>query len=140
MLQRLVPSTSTRIGLWQEREPSFQAFSILRFGYTALPIIAGGDKFFHFLVNWNQYASPAFSRVVGGHVAGMMDAVGLVEIAAGILVAIRPREGGVVVGLWLWGIILNLLLIPGYYDVALRDFGLSLGAFALSRLSAQFGR
>lgn len=137
---RLVPSGVPKVGVWQEREPAFQAFSIMRFGYTVLPIIAGADKFFHLLTNWNLYLAAPIVRLIGGRATGFMDLVGLIEIAAGIVVAIRPREGGVIVGLWLIGIIINLFLIPGFFDIALRDLGLCLGAFALSRLSAQFGR
>ena len=120
------------------REPAFQAFTILRVGYAALPIIAGADKFFHVLTNWNQYLAPAVYAMIGGRVRGFMDLVGLVEISAGVLVAAKPRWGGPVVGLWLLGIIGNLLMIPGFYDVALRDFGLAVGALAFFRLSAQF--
>ena len=98
------------------------------------------DKFFHLLVNWDQYLAPAAARLlpVSGHT--FMQVVGVVEIAAGLLVAFRPRIGAYVVALWLWGIIANLLLIPGYFDIALRDFGLSLGALALGRLSQEFDR
>ena len=120
------------------REPAFQAFTILRVGYAALPIIAGADKFFHMLVNWNQYLAPAVYSLIGGHVRGFMHLVGIVEISAGVLVAIKPRWGSPVVGLWLLGIVGNLLMIPGFYDVALRDFGLAIGALAFFRLSAQF--
>jgi hypothetical protein len=109
-------------------------------GFAALPIIAGADKFFHLLVNWDQYLAPLVTGIlpVSGHT--FMLVVGVVEIAAGLLVALRPRIGGFVVAAWLWGIIVNLLLIPGYYDVALRDFGLSLGALALAWLSQTFNR
>lgn len=120
------------------REPSYQAFTILRIGFAALPIIAGLDKFFHLLTNWNQYASPALFSAVGGHIAGFMDFVGLVEIAAGILVAARPRWGSAIVGLWLCAIIINLLLLGGFYDIALRDFGLAVSALAFFRLSRQY--
>ncbi|HVK08376.1 MAG TPA: hypothetical protein VM597_06320 [Gemmataceae bacterium] len=120
--------------------PAYQAYRILHAGFAALPILAGLDKFFHLLVNWDQYLAPLATRLlpVGGHT--FMQAVGVIEIAAGVLVAVRPRLGAYVVALWLWGIIVNLLLIPGYYDIALRDFGLSLGALALARLSQEFGR
>lgn len=117
------------------RDPVSQAFSLLYFAYIVAPIVAGVDKFFHYLVDWNIYVSPAYASVVGGNVTKLMDAVGIVEIIAGIIVAARPRIGGIIVAVWLWGIIVNLLLIPGYFDIALRDFGLSLGALALSRLS-----
>ena len=118
--------------------PAYQAFCILYAGFAALPILAGLDKFFHLLVNWDQYLAPIATRVlpVSGHT--FMLAVGVIEIAAGLLVIARPRIGAYVVALWLWGIIANLLLIPGFYDIALRDFGLSLGALALARLSAEF--
>ena len=117
--------------------PAYQAFGILYAGFVALPILAGLDKFFHFLVNWDQYLAPIATRVlpVSGHTFMLL--VGVVEIAAGLLVAVRPRIGAYVVALWLWGIIVNLMLIPGYYDIALRDFGLSLGALALARISTQ---
>ena len=117
-----------------------QAYLILYAGFVALPILAGLDKFFHLLVNWDQYLAPLVTRVlpVSGHT--FMLAVGVIEIAAGLLVALRPRIGAYIVALWLWSIIVNLLLIPGYYDIALRDFGLSLGALALARLSQEFSR
>jgi hypothetical protein len=120
--------------------PAYQAYRILHVGFAALPILAGLDKFFHLLVNWDQYLAPLAARVlpVSGH--SFMLAVGVIEIAAGVLVAVRPRIGAYVVALWLWGIIANLLLIPGYYDIALRDFGLSLGALALARLGQEFDR
>jgi hypothetical protein len=111
---------------------------MLLIGFAALPIIAGIDKFFHFLVNWDQYLAPLATQIlpVSGHT--FMLAVGVIEIAAGLLVAVRPRIGAYVVALWLWGIIVNLLMIPGFYDIALRDFGLSVGALALARLGQEF--
>lgn len=120
--------------------PAYQAYRILHVGFAALPILAGLDKFFHLLVNWDQYLAPLAERLlpVSGH--SIMLAVGVIEIAAGVLVTVRPRIGAYVVALWLWGIIINLLLIPGYFDVALRDFGLFLGALALARLSQEFDR
>jgi hypothetical protein len=113
---------------------------MLHVGFAALPILAGLDKFSHFLVNWDQYLAPLARWLlpVSGH--SFMLFVGVVEIAAGVLVAVRPRIGAYVVALWLWGIIINLLLVPGYYDIALRDFGLSLGALALARLSWELDR
>lgn len=121
----------------RRRDPGAQAFSLLYFAYIVAPIAAGIDKFFHYLVDWNIYVSPAYASIVGGRVTQLMDAVGIVEIVAGIIVAAKPRIGGVIVAVWLWAIIVNLLLIPGYFDIALRDFGLSLGALAMSRLSVQ---
>ena len=118
--------------------PTYQAYRILHAGFTVLPIIAGLDKFFHILVNWDMYLAPFIARLspISGH--SLMMLIGGIEIIAGILVAIKPRLGAYVVAAWLWGIIINLLLVSGYYDVALRDFGLSLGALALARLSMNF--
>ena len=118
--------------------PSYQAYQILHIAYTVAPIVAGIDKFYHFLVNWDTYLSPIVPRTLGitGH--SFMLGVGVIEVLAGLLVAVVPRYGGWVVGLWLIGIIVNLLSIPAYFDIALRDFGLALGAFALSRLSVEY--
>jgi hypothetical protein len=122
----------------RERQPAFQAYRILRFAFVIAPLAAGIDKFFHFLVNWDMYLSPTVSRLLPIAPHSFMEIVGAVEIIAGLLVAFAPRIGGYVVMVWLWGIVLNLLSIPGYFDIALRDFGLSLGALALARLSEQF--
>ena len=118
--------------------PSRQAYQLLHFAFVAAPVIAGVDKFLHLLVNWDIYLAPVIAKwsPVGGH--GLMLAVGVIEIIAGLLVAFKPRIGAYVVAFWLWGIIINLLLIPNFFDVALRDFGLSLGALALARLSREF--
>jgi hypothetical protein len=125
-----------RVGAHAESPAAYQAFHILRAGFTIAPIIAGADKFTHLLVDWDKYVAPAVGRVVSPHT--LMLAVGVVEIIAGLLVWVRPRIGGYVVMAWLWAIIVNLLMIPGYYDIALRDFGLSLGALALARLSREY--
>ena len=117
-----------------------QAFQILYFGFIVAPIVAGLDKFFHLLVNWDQYLAPAIAGLLPVSPHTLMLAVGVVEIAAGIIVAVKPSIGGFIVAAWLWGIIVNLLLVPGYFDIALRDFGLSLGALALARLAHHFGR
>lgn len=117
--------------------PSRQAFQILRFGFTVAPIVAGLDKFFHALVNWDQYLPGVVNNMVGGHGHALMQVVGVIEIVAGIGVALKPRIFSYVVAAWLAAIIVNLLLIPGYYDVALRDLGLALAALALGRLSAE---
>jgi hypothetical protein len=115
-----------------------QACVILHIGYTVLPIIAGLDKFFHILVNWDNYLAPFVPHTLNITAHGFMQIVGVIEIVAGIIVALRPQIGAYIVMLWLWGIIVNLLMNPGFYDVALRDFGLSLGALALARLSREF--
>ena len=120
--------------------PAYQAFRILHLGFIAAPILAGLDKFFHLLVNWDQYVPPIVARLspIGAH--ELMLIVGVIEIVAGIGVALKPRLFAYVVAGWLALIIVNLLLIPGYFDVALRDFGLFLAALALGRLSRQFSR
>ena len=119
--------------------PAYQAYQILRVGFTVAPIIAGLDKFFNLLVNWEQYLPPFVNKLVGGHGHGLMLAVGVVEIVAGVGVALKPKVFAYVVAAWLALIIANLLLIPGYFDVALRDLGLALAALALARLSREFG-
>jgi hypothetical protein len=118
--------------------PARQAYMILRFGFTVAPIIAGLDKFLHLLVNWDQYLPAITNRMVGGHGHELMLAVGAIEIVAGIGVAIKPKIFAYVVAAWLLLIILNLLAVPGYFDVALRDLGLLLAALALGRLSQKF--
>jgi uncharacterized membrane protein YphA (DoxX/SURF4 family) len=116
--------------------PAYQAFLILRTGFTVAPIVAGLDKFFHLLVNWDQYLPASVNRLTGGHGHELMLAVGIIEIVAGLGVALKPRLFAYVVSAWLLLIVVNLLLIPGYFDVALRDFGLALAALALGRLSS----
>jgi len=120
--------------------PARQAFRILQFGFTVAPILAGLDKFFHLLVNWDQYLPGVVARMSPVQPHALMLVVGFIEIVAGIGVALKPRIFAYVVAAWLALIIINLLLIPGYFDVALRDFGLLLGALALGRLSQQFSR
>jgi len=114
---------------------SHQAFQILRFGFTVAPIIAGLDKFLHILTNWDKYLAPAVSNTLGMQPHTFMMIVGVVEIVAGIVVAVKPRFGGYLVAAWLLGIILDLVAAGGYLDVALRDLGLLLGALALARLA-----
>jgi hypothetical protein len=119
----------------QPTDYAHQAYTILKFGFTVAPIVAGLDKFFNLLVDWTQYLTPLVPRWTGIDPAGFMMVVGVIEIIAGIVVAVKPKFGAWVVAAWLWGIIINLLLVPGYYDVALRDLGLSFGALALARLA-----
>jgi len=114
---------------------SEQAFRILQFGFTVAPIIAGLDKFLHLLTNWDKYLAPVVSNTLGIQPHTFMMIVGVIEIIAGIVVAVNPRFGGYLVAAWLFGIIVNLLLVGGYLDVALRDLGLLLGALALARLA-----
>jgi len=117
-----------------------QARQLLQFAFVVAPIIAGLDKFFNALVDWGQYLSRPVYSIVGGFERPFMMAVGVIEIVAGIGVALKPRIFAYVVAAWLGGIILNLLMATGYYDIALRDFGLLLGALALARLSTHEAR
>ena len=121
-------------------KPSYQAYQILHLGFTVAPILAGLDKFFNLLVNWEQYLPAFVKNMTGGHGHELMLAVGVIEIVAGLGVWFKPRLFAYVVAAWLLLIIANLLMIPGYFDVALRDFGLSLGALALARLSQEYDR
>ena len=118
--------------------PAYQAYQILHVGFTVAPIVAGLDKFFNLLVNWEQYLPSFVSKLTGGHGHEVMIVVGIIVIIAGLGVFFKPKVFAYVVSAWLLLIIVNLLLIPGYFDVALRDFGLALGALALARLSAKF--
>lgn len=120
--------------------PGYQAFLILRTGFTVAPIVAGLDKFFNLLVNWEQYLPGFINTLTGGHGHQLMLAVGVIEILAGLGVAFKPRLFAYVVAAWLLLIVANLLLIPAYFDVALRDFGLALAALALARLSGEYDR
>ena len=115
-----------------------QAFGILKFAFTVAPIVAGLDKFLHILTDWDKYLPAFVNSMVGGHGHQLMLAVGVIEIVAGIGVALKPRIFAYVVAAWLGLIILNLLMVPGYLDIALRDLGLLLGALALGRLSQAY--
>lgn len=118
--------------------PTYQAYRILYAAFIAAPLIAGLDKFFNLLTVWDQYLAPAVARMLGGYAHQFMLLVGLVEIAAGIGVALRPRWFSYVVAAWLGGIVINLLIAGAFFDIALRDFGLGLAALALARLAAVF--
>jgi hypothetical protein len=129
-----VPSrTGTALGT-----PARQAYMVLRTGFVVAPILFGLDKFTNLLADWTTYLAPTIDRLVPGSAAGAMLAVGVVEVAAGLVVAVRPSVGGYLVAAWLAGIIANLLLLGDHYDVALRDLGLLLGALALARLATAF--
>src|SRR5262245_55932233 len=117
-----------------------QAFQVLRLGFTVAPIIAGLDKFLGLLTNWDKYLPPAVPNALGVAPHTFMMTVGVSEVAAGVLVAINPCIGGYVVSAWLVGIIVNLLMVGGFLDIALRDLGLSMGAFALARLAEAVAR
>ena len=119
-------------------DPAYQAFWLLRIGFVVAPILFGLDKFFHVLVDWDRYLAPEFTDLFGAQAHTLMYGVGVIEIVAGLVVAIRPRFGGYLVAAWLAGIIFNLLLVADYYDIALRDFGLLIAALALARLATAF--
>jgi hypothetical protein len=118
--------------------PAYQAFLALRVGFVVAPILFGLDKFTNLLADWTTYLAPAIDRLVPGSASSAMLAVGVVELVAGLVVAVRPRIGGYLVAAWLAGIIGNLLLLGDHYDVALRDLGLLLAALALARLATAF--
>ena len=115
--------------------PPYQAYQLLHVAFILAPVIAGIDKFTGLLTNWDNYLAPAVARMLPIPTHAFMQLVGVVEIVAALLVAVVPRFGAYIVALWLWGIIANLIILGGFYDIALRDFGLSLGALALGRLS-----
>jgi len=121
------------------KDPAAQAFLLLRIAFTVAPILFGIDKFANVLTDdWTRYLAVEFNDVIPGSAADAMHVVGVVEIVAGLVVAVSPRFGGLLVAAWLGGIIVNLLLVGGYGDIALRDFGLLLGALTLSRLASAF--
>jgi uncharacterized membrane protein YphA (DoxX/SURF4 family) len=118
------------------RDPVVQATLLLRIGFTVAPILFGLDKFANVLTDdWTRYLAPAFNDVIPGSAEDAMYMVGVIEIVAGLVVAVAPRFGGLLVAGWLGGIIVNLLIVGGYGDIALRDFGLLLGALTLARLA-----
>jgi hypothetical protein len=119
-------------------EPRYQAFALLWIGFAAAPILFGLDKFFDVLVDWPVYLAPWVNDIAPGSAQDFMYVVGGVEIVAGLTVALAPRYGAYLVAAWLAGIIVNLLSHSGYYDIALRDFGLLIGALALGRLAAVY--
>jgi hypothetical protein len=121
-------------------DAAWQAFQALHVGFVAAPILAGADKFTGLMTDWTKYLAPEIDRIVPGTAHQLMLGVGVIEILAGLLVAFVPRIGGYVVAAWLAGIIVNLALLGSYWDVALRDVGLMLGAFALGRLGQVFHR
>jgi hypothetical protein len=119
------------------QNPAWQAYQILHWAFVIAPVVAGVDKFLMKLTNWTVYLWPPLANLVGG--AGtFMHIVGPIEIIAGCLVAFKPKLGAPIVAAWLAGIIVNLLLLGNYFDIALRDIGLCLGALALWRLALMF--
>jgi hypothetical protein len=119
-------------------DAGYQAFTLLRITFTVAPIAFGIDKFFNGMVDWEKYLAPWINRLMPGTGHSFMLFVGIVEITAGLVVALKPRYGAFLVAAWLAGIIVNLLTYSGYYDIALRDFGLLLGALTLGRLAMKY--
>ena len=119
-------------------DPAYQAFFLLRTVFTVAPIVFGLDKFANLLTDWPAYLAPWIDDLVPGTAQQAMYAVGVVEVLAGVAVAVAPRFGAWLVAAWLGGIIVNLLTYSGYYDIALRDFGLLVAAVALARLAAGY--
>jgi uncharacterized membrane protein YphA (DoxX/SURF4 family) len=128
----------TRVTDRLRADPAYQAFTLLRIAFTVAPILFGIDKFFNVMVNWETYLAPWIHHLSPLSAVHTMRIVGVIEIVAGIAVAVKPRYGSYLVAAWLGGIVLNLLTYSGYYDIALRDFGLMLGALTLSRLASKF--
>jgi hypothetical protein len=121
------------------KDPAAQAFMLLRVAFTVAPILFGLDKFAEVMISdWPKYLASEFNDIIPGSAQDAMYIVGAVEIAAGLVVAVAPRFGGLLVAAWLGGIIVSLLLVGGYGDIALRDFGLLLGALTLARLATAF--
>jgi hypothetical protein len=120
------------------RDPRYQAFALLRLTFTIAPIAFGVDKFFNVMVHWPNYLAPWINNIAPGTGQQFMYFVGAVEILAGLIVAVKPRYGAYVVAGWLAGIVVNLLTYSGFYDIALRDFGLMLGALTLARLASVY--
>ena len=130
-----------RAGMLSERlaaDPAYQAFWLLRIAFTVAPILFGADKFANVMVNWEQYLASWIRDISPFTASGTMHVVGVIEIVAGIAVAIKPRYAAYVVAAWLAGIVTNLLSYPGYYDIALRDFALMLTALTLGRLASKY--
>src|SRR3954451_23878887 len=139
----LDPREATLAPTFGERlksDPSYQAFVIMRIAFTVAPILFGLDKFFNVMVDWTQYLAPWINDILPGTAQTGMYIIGVIEIVAGLVVAFRPKFGGPLVAAWLGGIIINLLTLSGFYDVALRDFGLMLAALTLTRLAWAYDR
>ena len=134
----ITTSGPARVASHGLRDPIVQAFWLLRLGLTVAPILFGIDKFAHVLVDWDIYLAPELTDLFNAEAHTLMYIVGAIEIVAGLVVLLAPRFGGYLVAAWLGGIIVNLLLMGDFYDIALRDFGLLLGALTLARLATAF--
>lgn len=127
----ITASYEKKHGLLSATSSTEKVISILKWTYGLVPIVAGADKFMHLLTDWNQYLAPAVADMLPLSVNSFMSIVGIIEIVAGLLVLLRPKNGSLVVALWLVGIAINLLLTGQYYDVAVRDTVMAIGAFSL---------
>ena len=134
------PQTARHGSLIEEikADPGYQAFWLMRIAFTIAPILFGIDKFANVLVDWEKYLAPWIRNVSPLSATGTMHVVGVIEIVAGVAVALKPRYAAYIVAAWLAGIVINLLSYSGYYDVALRDFGLMLAALTLARLASKY--
>lgn len=126
---------SRNIPVHTDTDYSERAYNVLKTGIVLAPIVAGADKFFNYLTDWSQYLSPVFPEMLNVSANQFMYGVGIVEMIAGIGVLFKPKIFAYVVSAWMLGIIFNLLMLGDFYDIALRDFGLALGAFALGQLA-----
>ena len=132
------PVRRSRVAEAVKADPRWQAYMLLRLGFTVAPIAFGLDKFFNGMVFWPKYLAPWINHIVPGSAQDFMYFVGVVEIVAGLVVLVKPRYGAYLVALWLAGIVTNLFSYPGWYDIAVRDFGLMLGALTLARLASVY--
>ncbi|HEY2366507.1 MAG TPA: hypothetical protein VGH87_08980 [Polyangiaceae bacterium] len=132
-------TTHARSALVSDKhDATYQGYQILHWGFVALPVIAGLDKFAHLLTNWDTYLAPTIANMLGAYAHTFMLIAGAIEVVAGLVVALKPKIGAYVVAAWLAGIIVNLLMGHNNGDIALRDFGLFLGALALGRLAMTY--
>jgi hypothetical protein len=132
------PEIHRTVEVGGKHDATYQGYQILHWGFVALPVIAGLDKFAHLLTNWDTYLAPVIAKMLGSYTHTFMLVVGAVEVLAGLLVALKPKIGAYVVAAWLAGIIVNLFLGTNNGDIILRDFGLCLGALALGRLAMTY--
>jgi uncharacterized membrane protein YphA (DoxX/SURF4 family) len=134
--EREIPAAEMERSSWSD--PRYQAFMLLRLGFTVAPIAFGLDKFWNGMVYWPKYLAPWINDLMPGTGQQFMYFVGAVEIVAGIVVLLKPRYGAYLVAAWLAGIVTNLFSYPGWYDIAVRDFGLMLAALTLARLASVY--
>lgn len=132
--------TDARMTIPASGGASYEAYQILHVAFVLAPICAGLDKFFDILVDWDMYLAPQAAAILGQHAHQFMLLVGVIEVIAGLGCAAKPRYFAWIVAIWLAAIFVNLLMCGTYYDIALRDFGLFLGAIALGRLASIYDR